>query len=325
MKQPLVSILVPVYRVEDYIERCARSLFEQTYGQIEYIFVDDCTPDASILILKRVMADYPQRAENVRIINHEKNLGLATARNTLVEYCQGEFLSHVDSDDWLEPNAIELLVNKQQETGADIVTGRNQTHCKIRIIPARNAGTGMDKWQLTESLMIHQYTSVLWARLIRTRLYTDHHIKADSRGNIGEEFQVFPRLLYYAHSIAFLDEIIYHYTCENPYSYSHSFLVNIGSQLQYLLAHQIVSAFFSDKVLDYSRRCDQTAVIYAYQFLKEWVKRGNRKGYEAMRGLLKESYHQYYSTIKWNQWPRRVLFNNFVILRFCLFVKDIVR
>lgn len=67
-----VSILVPVYGVEKYIERCARSLFEQTYDNIEYIFVDDCTKDRSIEILQKVLEDYPNRKNQVKILNHEK-------------------------------------------------------------------------------------------------------------------------------------------------------------------------------------------------------------------------------------------------------------
>ena len=66
-----VSIVVPVYGVEKYIERCARSLFTQTFGDIEYIFVNDCTKDSSMQVLEFVMKDYPAR--NVRIINKEKN------------------------------------------------------------------------------------------------------------------------------------------------------------------------------------------------------------------------------------------------------------
>lgn len=74
-----VSVLVPVYGVEKYIERCARSIFEQTYHNLDIIFVDDCTPDHSIDVLKRVLKDYPERKEQTRIIKHDHNRGLAGA------------------------------------------------------------------------------------------------------------------------------------------------------------------------------------------------------------------------------------------------------
>ena len=102
-----VSVLVPVYGVEKYIERCARSLFEQTYSDLEYVFVNDCTPDQSIEILKKVMAEYPQRKNAVKIVNHAKNRGLAAARNTAYDNATGDFVTIVDSDDWLEWDALE--------------------------------------------------------------------------------------------------------------------------------------------------------------------------------------------------------------------------
>ena len=86
---PLVSILTPVYRAEKYIERCTRSLFEQTYENLEYIFVDDCAPDHSIQLLQQVLAEYPKREKQTKIIHHEKNRGVAAARNTAVENASG--------------------------------------------------------------------------------------------------------------------------------------------------------------------------------------------------------------------------------------------
>lgn len=74
-----VSILVPVYGVEKYIERCARSIFEQKYRNPDIVFVDDCTPDKSIDILKRVLEDYPKRKAQTRIIRHEQNRGFASS------------------------------------------------------------------------------------------------------------------------------------------------------------------------------------------------------------------------------------------------------
>ena len=77
-----VSVLVSVYNVEHYIERCARSLFEQTYSNLEYVFVDDCSTDNSVIELERILKDYPEKEKSVRIIHHEKNRGLAAVRNT---------------------------------------------------------------------------------------------------------------------------------------------------------------------------------------------------------------------------------------------------
>ena len=89
--EPIVSIIVPLYNVEKYIERCAISLFEQSYPNIEYVFVNDCTPDKSINVLGRVVGRYPNRSSQTKIINHDRNRGVAVSRNTGLDHCTGEF------------------------------------------------------------------------------------------------------------------------------------------------------------------------------------------------------------------------------------------
>ena len=108
-----VSVCIPVYGVEKYIEKCARSLFEQTMQDgIEFIFVNDCTKDRSIEILEQVLAEYPHRKEQTRIIHHEKNRGLVAARNTGLAYASGEYIIHCDSDDWVELDMYEKMYKK---------------------------------------------------------------------------------------------------------------------------------------------------------------------------------------------------------------------
>ena len=96
---PKVSVVIPVYGVEKYIERCARTLFEQTIDDIEYIFVNDCTKDRSIEILEQVIKDYPQRKGQIRIENMLTNSGQAAVRRCGIELATGEYIIHCDSDD----------------------------------------------------------------------------------------------------------------------------------------------------------------------------------------------------------------------------------
>ena len=118
---PKVSVIVPVYGVEKYIERCDRSLFEQTLEDIEFIFVDDCTPDKSIEILKNVLEDYPLRKKQVLIISHEKNMGLPIARQSGLKVASGDYIIHCDSDDWVDTTMYEKMYNKAIEDGSDVV------------------------------------------------------------------------------------------------------------------------------------------------------------------------------------------------------------
>ena len=205
-----VSILVPVYGVEKYIERCARSIFEQTYHNLDIVFVDDCTPDKSIEILKRVLDDYPERKAQTRIIRHAHNRGLSAARNTAVAAATGTFLTHVDSDDWIELNAVEELVKKQIETGVEIVTG----------VAVRNEHV-MDKhyvepiYKDKNDMMVHILSQIdhheIWGRLVKRSLYTDYQLKALEGVNQGEDWRMTPMLLWYASGIVRLDKPTYHY------------------------------------------------------------------------------------------------------------------
>ena len=125
--KPKVSIIIAVYNCENYIEACARSLFEQTLDSIEYIFVNDATPDDSIIILNNIIEEYPARKPFVKIINIKKNGGVSNARHIGMENATGEYVIHADSDDWVDGDMYERLYIKAKETDADIV-GCNFRH-----------------------------------------------------------------------------------------------------------------------------------------------------------------------------------------------------
>ena len=95
-----VSVVIPVYGVEKYIERCVRTLFGQTLDDMEFIFVNDCTPDCSIDLLCSVLEEFPQRKEQVRIINQPHNMGAAKAREVGIKAATGEYIIHCEWWTW---------------------------------------------------------------------------------------------------------------------------------------------------------------------------------------------------------------------------------
>jgi glycosyltransferase involved in cell wall biosynthesis len=121
MNIPKISIIIPVFRVEKYIERCVRSLFEQTLDDIEYIFINDCTPDNSMMILSNLIEQYPYRKSQVKIIHHTINKGVSAARNAGLKTATGEYIIHCDSDDWVEKDMYESLYDKAIAEDADMV------------------------------------------------------------------------------------------------------------------------------------------------------------------------------------------------------------
>ena len=215
-----VSILVPVYNVERYIERSARSIFGQTYHNLEIIFVDDCSSDHSLDVMLRVLDDYPERRELVRIVRHEHNRGIAATRNTLIETATGEMFMFVDSDDWMEPDMVEVLVAKQQETGADIVssnTFENDSTLNPHFInPKFN-----DKEEVLNFFVSSNGHHELWSRIYRRSLFMDNGVRCVEGDNVSEDLFVTSCLFWYAKKVAWVNRYLYHYVI-NHESLTHS-------------------------------------------------------------------------------------------------------
>lgn len=210
---------MPVYGVEKYIERCARSLFEQTYQNIEYIFVDDCTQDKSIEILEKVIKDYPARIDDVKIIHNSTNKGLAKTRFIGIGNCTSDFLYNIDSDDYLEKEAIQLLVDKQLETGADIVSSHiyiNENEIYENFIHPDYLSTKEMLVSLLSQISHHE----LCGRLIRKSLFFHSDINPVDGHNFGEDWIITPKLVYYAKTVALVDKFLYHYNKSNANSYT---------------------------------------------------------------------------------------------------------
>lgn len=273
---PKVSILIPVYGVESRIERCAISLFEQTYDNLEYIFVNDKTPDKSIEILNEIIKRYPSRANSVKIIEHNKNSGLAVARNTAVENSTGEFVIHVDSDDYLDINAVKLLIEKQKENNTDIVAPEyiiyHSKHSDYWEMPEINNSNIMT----IEILKRNTIVSVA-GRLIRNSLYKDYGIKAMENINMGEDYSVSPLLYFYAKRVGSLHKGLYHYDCTNENSYTATFSEQKSNQVWDVITY--LENFFNDKGVEYTEALNSGKLSLIVQQMKACSINGNNKIY----------------------------------------------
>lgn len=216
-----ISILVPIYGVEKYIEECAISLFEQNYDDIEYVFVDDCSEDKSIDLLKRVITRYPHRKNQCRIVKHEHNRGLAAARNTGVENATGDYLMHVDSDDRIPSNCIYTLTKDLKEKGSvDILVFGSNNLCKNS--QKENAFTfPVDKEKYIEGILKKTNSPSIWAKLYNTKFYKDSGIRSVEGLNYSEDLAVVPRLLTKAKTIRGINKPLYDYRT-NQSSYTNS-------------------------------------------------------------------------------------------------------
>ena len=116
-----VSVIIPIYNVKSFIGRCAATLMQQTLDEVEYIFVNDATPDESMDVLKSTLQQYPERLQQVKILTHEINKGLPEARNTGLKIATGKYIYHCDSDDFMEPNTLKQLYETAEREKADYV------------------------------------------------------------------------------------------------------------------------------------------------------------------------------------------------------------
>lgn len=169
---PKVSIIIPVYGVEKFIERCARSLFEQTLDDIEYLFIDDCTPDRSIEVLKRVLEEYPSRKQQVVIHRMEQNSGQAIVRKWGMLNATGDYVIHCDSDDWVDKDMYYTMYKKAISGKYDIVrcnfvrvSGKKEQICDE--IPIEYYS---DNHRLVSSALLGESLTSLCDKLVDKRL-----------------------------------------------------------------------------------------------------------------------------------------------------------
>lgn len=208
---PKVSIVIPVYGVEKYIERCARSLFEQTLDDIEYLFIDDCTPDKSIEVLKRVLDEYPNRKDQVIIHRMEQNSGQAAVRKWGILNATGEYIIHCDSDDWADVTMYESLYRKAKEEDADVVVCEHFDTDGVNHKPSKHVFKD-DKLYLMFNF------PTLWEKLVKRSLFTNNEIEFPS-GNMGEDKAISIQLLWFAKSWTYICQPLYYYYI-NPQSIS---------------------------------------------------------------------------------------------------------
>ena len=303
---PLISILVPVYGVEKYIERCARSLFEQTYSNLEFVFVDDASPDQSVEILQRVIQQYPKWEGRITIISHDKNRGLAAARNTLVDNSRGEFLLHVDSDDWIEPNTVELFVKKQKKTDSDVVTGSFISHTSKEGLDKtwKWIAPEKDRLELLKDMFKVGSVVATWNRLIRSSLYRDNNIRWVEGIDAGEDKIITPRLFYCSRKVAACDSFTYHYNCSNTNSIVNMLPNSLNIQLQLIRACQVNVDYFRDKETYLYEAANQELVERLKKMLEINFKNMSNYGYNTMLAMLDETDQKYWTLIGWDR-PRK--------------------
>lgn len=210
-----ISIIAPIYGVEKYIAKFARSLFVQDYPHIEFVFVNDGTKDRSIELLEELIdSEFAHLRPQIKII-HKQNGGLPAARRTGIDNATGDYIYNVDSDDWIAEGSISKIARKIEATNADIVYFNLVKEYPTRSKPKREREYNNDRRRYIKNMYSHHSFASVCNKCIRRALYTENEIYIPKYG-YAEDCFVTTQLVGYAKSVAFLDEYVYHYRKGNP-------------------------------------------------------------------------------------------------------------
>ncbi len=204
----LISVIVPVYKVEAYLDHCVQSIIDQTYKNLEIILVDDGSPDRC----PQKCDEWAKKDSRVRVI-HKKNGGLSDARNAGLEIAQGSYICFVDSDDWVDTHYIEYLYQGIRQSGAEI------SACDIRIVYDHDADTPTDiapfqfvintpESAIGTLIKGHTYRAVAWNKLYSAKLLESESFAV---GKYNEDEFFTYRILAKANSTAYINIPLYNY------------------------------------------------------------------------------------------------------------------
>lgn len=213
---PKVTVIVPVYNVSAYIEKCAGSLFAQTLDDMEILFIDDCSPDDSVDIIKRTLSKYPHRASQTHILRTKANGGLAGARREGLLKATGEYVAHCDGDDWVDTDLYEKMYDEAISKDADIViSGEMLEYATSRTTrePLIEYKTGKERirnWyrDTRGGMFVHD-------KLIRRTIYADNRILPWPGLDMWEDNALITRAFYYSRKLSAVTGTYYHYNRAN--------------------------------------------------------------------------------------------------------------
>lgn len=239
-----ISVVIPIYNVEDYILECLQSVAEQSKTEgVECLLVDDCGTDDSMKIAENYISSYKGNI-NFRLLFHEKNKGLSVARNTGVRAAKGKYLFFLDSDDTIKPCCLELLYGQAEQYSADMVQGTYESESKYLLLmgKAKLPFFSDDRSFIKRTLLDYDLNPIMAQnRLLKKQVVLDNHLYF-KEGIIHEDQYWNFFLAKVIRRIVFCKEKTYFYRM-NPKSITNK--VNIGKEC---LAFKVMIADFCQSV-----------------------------------------------------------------------------
>lgn len=215
MKEILVSVIIPVYQMEAYLERCVNSVLLQNFSQYEIVLVNDGSTDASVMICD----DYAAKYHHISVI-HKENGGLSEARNVGIQQSRGKYVFFLDSDDWIIPTMLEELADIIRLDRYDVIGFKSQMcyaeHAEPEEQPL-NQGVLSGKEAFENMLRCRSITSFVTDKLFRRTLFIDNDVRFPT-GAYYEDLGIVYKLLLFSNQVFYINRVYYYYFLGNDNS-----------------------------------------------------------------------------------------------------------
>lgn len=220
---PKISVIIPVYNVEKYLAQCLDSVINQTYKNLEIICVDDCSTDNS----REILQEYAKKDDRIKLVFNEQNSGPGYTRNNGLNIASGDYIHFIDSDDWLDLDTYEYLINKANKNKAEVF------YFYVRQIS--NISNQQKKWSHYNGEKLNTICNIgtnpqisdNWIRYIYNKLYLKSFLdKNNIRFNdypCYEDHEFSLKVLLFANSIYYVDKVFYNYRVDNSHSITGKF------------------------------------------------------------------------------------------------------
>ncbi len=302
----LLSIIVPVYNVEEYLERCVKSILAQTYKNIEVILIDNGSTDESGKICDR-MAQSDARV----IVYHKPHGNISTARNKGLELAQGQWIGFVDSDDWIEADMYQCMLEKLQKEQAQMVvcgfckeniSGTKKITNDKRISKSSFTGEKALEYAFIRD-SYRNFCAYVWNKVFCAELLEGQ--KFDEEIQSCEDVEYFARVTANGKKVCYVDNVLYHYTEREDSSWK---VYRYEKRMTVLKAYENIIALLEEK--KYKKATLYVKRFYAYHasLLMEFVIENQETDrYEEVKTHMKKYCKEYYRTNMW----RRSYINRF--------------
>lgn len=305
-RNPLISIIVPIYNVEKYLNKCIDSIINQEYKNLEIILVDDGSPDNC----GRICDEYKGKDSRIKVI-HKKNGGLSSARNAGLDIATGDYIGFVDSDDYIEPSMYSKLLQAMTEEKCPLaICGTTyvfEDGKRIEKTPAGNVLVMNFEEALTEMNQYRYFDMGAWSKLYSAKLFTGIRFPV---GRLSEDFFIMFRIFDKAQKAVFVSDPVYNYV-QRKNSISRGKKINrdfeyaAKEQMEFLDVH-----YPSMRVLGHTAYA--SAVLTVYDF---YIKNGVRcpsKVRQHFKEVVKSNY-KYIKQANFISFEKRVQFRLFMM------------